>query len=96
MRRSVTKPFGELLHDYLDAIDVHKTRKQAKLINSWPEVVGLAVAKRTAGMYIKNRVLFVQMNSSIARSELLMIREGILKALNDRVGMKLIDDIVIR
>ncbi len=96
MRRSKTKPFGELLQDYLNAIDVHNTRGEAQILNLWPEVVGGAVARRTKEMYIKNQILFVQMNSSVARSELMMIREGLLKALNERVGKKVIYDIVFR
>ena len=96
MRRSKTQSFGELLQEYLDAIDVHHKRREAKVITAWPEVVGQAVMNRTAGLEIRRRVLYVSMNSSVARSELVMIREGLLKALNDKAGAKVIDDIVIR
>jgi hypothetical protein len=58
--------------------------------------VGIAVAKKTDRLFIKNKVLFVYLNSSIVRSELLRIREGLIKALNDQAGIKLIEDIVLR
>lgn len=96
MRRSNTQPLSLLVQEFLNSIDRFNLRKEAILINAWPEVVGLAVAKRTEKLYIKNRVLFVIMNSSVARSELHMIREGLIKALNEHVGKKIIDDIVIR
>lgn len=96
MRKSNTQPLGEVIHDYLKALDIDKKLQDVRLIDSWPEVVGIAIAKKTARLYIKNRVLFVYLNSSIVRSELLRIREGLVKALNDKAGTKVINEIVIR
>ena len=96
MRKSNTQPLGEVIHDYLKALDIDNKLQEIRLIDSWPNIVGIAVAKKTDRLYLKNRVLFVYLNSSIVRSELLRIREGLIKALNDRAGIKLIDDIVLR
>jgi hypothetical protein len=96
MRKSNTQPLGEVIHDYLKALDIDNKLQEIRLIDSWPNIVGIAVAKKTDRLYLKNRVLFVYLNSSIVRSELMRIREGLIKALNDRAGIKLIDDIVLR
>jgi hypothetical protein len=96
MRKSNTQPLGEVIHDYLKALDIDNKLQEIRLIDSWPNIVGIAVAKKTDRLYLKNRVLFVYLNSSIVRNELLRIREGLIKALNDKAGLKLIDDIVLR
>jgi predicted nucleic acid-binding Zn ribbon protein len=96
MRKSNTQPLGEVIHEYLKALDIDNKLQEVRLIDSWPEVVGITVAKKTARLYIKNKVLFVFLNSSIVRSELLRIREGLVKALNERAGMRLVNEIVIR
>ena len=96
MRKSNTQPLGEVIHDYLKALDIDNKLQEIRLIDNWPKVVGLSVAKKTDRLFIKNRVLFIYLNSSIVRSELLRIREGLIKALNDQAGMKLIDEIVFR
>jgi predicted nucleic acid-binding Zn ribbon protein len=96
MRKSNTQPLGEVIHDYLKALDIDNKLQEIRLIDSWPKVVGIAVAKKTDRLFIKNKVLFVYLNSSIVRSELLRIREGLIKALNDQAGIKLIEDIVLR
>ena len=36
------------------------------------------------------------LNSSVARNELFMLREGIIKAFNDRAGEKIIDKIILK
>jgi len=66
------------------------------LLNAWPEVVGNAIAHRTSRMEIKKRVLYVYMNSSVARSEIMAIRHSIVKALNEKAGKKIIEDIIVR
>jgi hypothetical protein len=96
MRKSNTQPLGEIIHEYLKALDIDNKLQEVRLIDSWPEVVGVTIANRTARLYVKNRVLFVYMNSSVARSELLRIRTGLVKGLNDRAGVKVIEDIIIR
>lgn len=96
MRKSNTQPLGEVIHDYLKSIDAGKKLQEMRLIDSWPKVVGLSIAKKTANLYIKNRVLFVFLNSSIVRTELLRIRESLPKALNERAGENVIDEVVIR
>jgi len=96
MRKSNTQPLGEVIHEYLKALDIDNKLQEVRLIDSWPDIVGITIAKRTSRLYIKNRVLFVYLNSSVARSELLRIRTGLIKGLNDRAGVKVIDEIVIR
>lgn len=96
MRKSNTQPLGEVIRDYLRALDIDKKLLEVRLMDSWPKVVGLAVAKKTDKLYIRNRVLFVFLNSSIVRSELLRIRDSLPKALNERVGAIIIDEVVIR
>jgi predicted nucleic acid-binding Zn ribbon protein len=96
MRKSNTQPLGEVIHEYLKAMDINNKLKEVRFFDSWPDIVGIAIAKKTTKMLIKNRVLFIYMNSSVARSELLHLRQGLVKALNDRAGEKMIDEIVIR
>lgn len=96
MRKSNTQPIGAVISEYLKALDIDHKIQEIRIMDNWPNVVGLTIAKKTDKLYIKNRVLFVYMNSSIMRSELLRIRESLPKALNERVGAKVIDEVVIR
>jgi len=54
------------------------------------------VAKNTRNLYIRNRILYVRVNSSALRNELHYARSRILKALNKEAGANVIDEIVIQ
>jgi predicted nucleic acid-binding Zn ribbon protein len=96
MRKSNTETIGAVISEYLKALDIDHKLREIRLIDSWPHVVGLTIAKKTDKLYIKNRVLFVYLNSSIVRSELLRIRTSLPKALNEKAGSNIIDEVVIR
>jgi hypothetical protein len=96
MRKSNTQTLSSVIHEYIKVLDIENKLQEVRLIESWPEVVGLIIAKKTSRLYLKNRVLFVYLNSSVVRSELLRIREGLIKALNEKAGRKIIDEIVFR
>jgi predicted nucleic acid-binding Zn ribbon protein len=60
----------------------------------WPELMGTAVANRTTQIYVSNGKLFVRIESSVIKNELLMVRTGIIDKLNERAGAKVITEIV--
>jgi predicted nucleic acid-binding Zn ribbon protein len=68
---------------------------EANLKNSWEKVVGGIIGKHTLNLSVKNRVLYVNLDSSVIRSELQMSRSKIVKLLNDEVGKNVIDDMVL-
>jgi hypothetical protein len=46
--------------------------------------------------YIKEMILYVHLNSSVVRNELLMLRETLREKLNQKAGSEVIKDIVLR
>ena len=68
---------------------------EARLIAAWPEVLG-PLAKPTDELYIKNKVLFVRLSSSVIRNELSMMRSTLVRRLNEKTGEEVITDIIFR
>ena len=87
---------GEAIRAYLKAMGLDKKLKEKALVNSWEEVMGKSVAKLTTNIYLQNLVLYVQLNSSVARHQLQMMKSGIIDALNKKAGEVLVKDIVFR
>jgi predicted nucleic acid-binding Zn ribbon protein len=96
MRRSKTISLAEAMKDYIKEMNLEGKLNEVHLINSWEETVGKAIASRTTKIYIKNRVLYVHLNSSVVRNELLMLRETLKDKLNEKAGSEVITDIVLR
>lgn len=96
MRKKNSQKIGDVIQEYLKALKIDDKLKEVQLIKSWDEIVGKTIARSTNNIYIKNRKLFVNLNSSVIRNELFMLREGLLKALNDKAGEKVIDEIILK
>lgn len=96
MRRSKTISLAEAMKDYIREMNLEGKLLEVNLINSWEEVVGKAISSRTGKVYIKDHILYVHLNSSVARNELLMLKEVLKEKLNERAGKEVIKDIVLR
>lgn len=96
MRRSKTISLAEALKDYVKEMNLEGKLNETGLINSWEEVVGKAISSRTSKIYIKDKVLYVNLNSSVVRNELLMLRQALKEKLNEKAGSEVIRDIVLK
>ena len=96
MRRSNVQNINEVVNALLKEFKIDHKIKEVRLINSWNEALGNNVARATSKIFIKERVLFVYLKSSVVRNELMMLKTSIIKTLNDRAGESVIDDIVLR
>ncbi|MBN2520598.1 MAG: DUF721 domain-containing protein [Bacteroidales bacterium] len=96
MRKSNTEKLGDIINESLKNLNIDTKLKEVKLIKSWEKVVGKTVAKYTSNIYIKEKKLFVNLNSSVVRNELIMIKDAILEVLNKEAGETIIKDIIIR
>jgi predicted nucleic acid-binding Zn ribbon protein len=69
---------------------------EVKLLSAWEQVMGVTIAKYTRKIYIDNRVLYVELSSAALRQELSYGKAKMTQMLNDFVGTKVIDDVVLR
>jgi hypothetical protein len=94
MRRDNTRPIGEVLSEYIDAFRLKGKLAEVALLNSWADVVGGNIASRTKDLKISNATLYVKIDSSILKQELMMIRGEVVKRLNEKAGLEVIRDLV--
>ena len=96
MRRSKTITLAEAVNDYIKEMNLGEKLSEVTVISSWEAIVGKAISSRTTKIFIKDHILYVHLNSSVVRNELLMLREALKEQLNKRVGSEVIKDIVLR
>jgi predicted nucleic acid-binding Zn ribbon protein len=96
MRRSKTISLAEALKDYIKEMNLGGKLSEIGVISCWEEIVGKTISSRTSKIYIKDHILYVHLNSSVVRNELLMHREGIREKLNEKAGNEVIKEIVLR
>ena len=96
MRRSKTISLAEALNDYIREMNLGSKLSEVGVISSWEDIVGKAISSRTTKIYIRDSVLYVHLNSSVVRNELLMLRQALKEKLNEKAGSEVVKDIVFR
>lgn len=96
MRRSKTISLAEAVQDYIKEMNIGSKLDEVGVINSWEEIVGKAISSRTTKIYFKDQVLYVHLNSSVVRNELLMLRQVLKDKLNQKAGTEVVKEIVLR
>ena len=96
MRKKNTELLSDVIHQVLKEQHLDKPLNEKRLIDAWPLILGVSIMKYTSEIYIKNRVLYVNLSSSVLRHDLFMSREEIKNSLNKHVGAEVIVDIIFR
>ena len=88
-----------LLKDAIEAFlkdnNLQTKLNETKIIGAWEEVTGKLISRHTLQMYIKDRTLFVKVDSAALREELTYQRSKLVKKLNQAAGGEVIEDIRI-
>jgi predicted nucleic acid-binding Zn ribbon protein len=95
MKRSNDRSLGDAIKEFLQAYRLEDKLNETRLIAAWPTVMGKLIANHTMDLYIKNKILFVKLDSAALRSELTYAKEKIVKALNKEVNVDVIEDVVL-
>ncbi|WP_242695999.1 DUF721 domain-containing protein [Desertivirga brevis] len=94
IKRTNDKTIKEAVEQLLNVYKLRRKFDETSLIAAWPEMMGKAIASRTTQMYIRERRMFIRVDSSVVKNELVMIRSQILDKMNERAGKKVLDEIV--
>lgn len=91
------RDLGSILRELMEENTLLKSRiAEHRVLRAWKEILGEGVSKYTSSLYIKRGVLFVHLNSSVLRAELMLNKKGLIEKLNEYAEMDIIRDIVMR
>ncbi len=92
-RTSNEAPLKEVIDRWLKAYKLDGKMKEIEIVNAWPELMGTAVAHRTKEISIRNRTLYLKIESSVMRDELAHGKSIIIQRVNEYAGFEIITDI---
>ena len=91
-----TQKLDELVALVLKQMGLDRKFKECEVSELGPQVVGKLIASKTKNIYMTEGKLFVSFTSSVVKNEILMVKEGIIAALNDRLGEKVVKEMIIK
>ena len=95
MFRREEKSVADVLQQLLREEGLETPLQQKRLIDSWETVTGRIVARYTTEKFIQNQTLYVKIVNPALRQDLAMMRQQLVKRLNEQVGSFIISDIKV-
>ncbi len=95
-KQSNEQTLSEVIEQLMESYRIKNRFYEQKLIAKYPEIVGPMISRYTDRLYIRNRVLFLQVSSPLVRNELSYARTSLTESLNKSVGKNVIDKIVLK
>lgn len=86
---------SEAIQELLKAYHIKPKFDEASLIASWEKLVGKSIAKRTRRLYIRNKVLFIELESAAMKHDLSLHKEQIMGLFTKEFGNSVINEIVV-
>ena len=93
MKKSNEILLKDALAAFLKDNNLESKLQETRVINAWEEVVGKLITRHTDQLQIKDRVLYVKVDSAALREELSYQRSKLVKDLNKAADVEAIDDI---
>lgn len=86
----------DLLKEFMKRIP-HRTKLQRGMVlHIWPEIVGEKIASVSKNLHFEGNRLVLEVDNASWRHEIHMNRFSIVKRLNEKVGSKVVQEIVVR
>ncbi|MFN5416234.1 MAG: DUF721 domain-containing protein [Flavobacteriia bacterium] len=92
-RLSNETSLGDAIAKILKAYRLDGKLKEIDVLSKWEEMMGKAVSMRTKNIYIRNKTMYLELDSSVMRDELLNGKSVIIQRVNEVAGFEMINDI---
>ncbi|MFD2873144.1 DUF721 domain-containing protein [Mucilaginibacter ximonensis] len=94
MRKANDKSIKEAIEQMMQVYKIKRKFDETAIIAHWPNIVGKAVASRTKEIFVLDKKLFLRIESSVIKNELMMIRDQIIDRINTEANTLLIQEVI--
>lgn len=91
-----TMKLDEAVDLLMKQMGLQKKYKEWEVTQIWSDVVGKMIASKTKSLKMADGKLIAGFTSAVVKNELLMVKEGLISALNAKLGEKIVNDIIIK
>lgn len=90
-----TQHIGDAIQQLLKTYHIKSKFDEANLITSWERIVGKPIARRTRKVTVRNKVVFVELDSPSMKHDLNLHKSHIIELLQKEFGNEVVKEIVI-
>lgn len=94
-KRSNEQSISEAIRYMIKDLGIEEKMLEEETIAHWHQFMGDWIEKYTDKVYVKNRVLFVKINSDSLRNELIYGRSKIIQHINESLKQDFLKEVII-
>ena len=94
MRKTNDKSLKEAIEQMMQVYKIKRKFDETGIVAHWPQLVGQSVANRTKELFIHDKKMFLRIESSVIKNELMMMRDQIIEKVNNEANSILIEEII--
>jgi len=95
-RNNDNQSIQDVLKEFVSNNNLQKGLDKVDVRDAWANLMGNGVNNYTTAIELKHDTLYVQLSSSVLREELSYGKEKIITMLNEAIGKKIVQKIVLR
>ena len=92
-RKSDTSSLKEAIDAMIDTYKLRGKFDENKLIAAWEGMMGKPISRRTEKIFVKDKVLFVKLNSAPLRQELTISKVKVLEIIHREFDKEMVMDV---
>jgi predicted nucleic acid-binding Zn ribbon protein len=94
MKSSNEYTLKQAIEALIDQFKIQEKLSETVVLNDWEKIVGKMIARHTKNIYIKKRILYVELDNAALRNELSYAKTKLVVAINKSLNSEAIDEIV--
>lgn len=94
MRKANDKPIKEAIEQLLNVYKLKRRYEETGVIAHWGDLMGKSIANRTKEIYIYNKKLFLRIESSVIKNEIMIMNSQIIQKINEKAGSVIVEEII--
>ena len=94
MRKANDKSLKDAIDQMLNVYKIKRRFDETAVVAAWPELVGKPVANRTKELFIRDKKLFLRIESSVVKNEMVLMRQQIINKINEEAKTVIVEEII--
>ncbi len=94
IRKANDKSLKEAIEQMLNVYKIKRKFDETHVVAAWPDLVGKPLANRTKELYIRDKKLFLRIESSVVKNEIMQMRTQIMDKINEEAKAELVVEII--
>ena len=96
MRGNNNRKVGDIIRKLMKNQKLSEKLDMLNALDAWEEIIGAPISKYITDQKIYKGILYVKLKSAVVRNELSYKKSDFISQINQKVGKKLITDIVLK